>query len=393
MNSPSLRVLHLSPSLIAGSPVKLSRIQAKYGGAHFASSRCVHVHNGGSFDRDIDLAERSDARAMALLVDELRAADVLHFHSFGDELSLEFGIDLLPYADGKRVLIEYHSDPDFIHDAAYYQRPDRRRFQKSWARIRRRDVPILGATPRTARLYGGSYFPNAIDVEEPRFAAQLTPVDSSRKIVIMHAATNRVAKGTDYVIAAVEALQRRHPGRIDFVLAEGVPYDECLELKRRADISVGDVSGIYRTFHMSELESLALGNVVVVDMDPHSVEAIDGVVGHRGAQPMVVTQRDNLLTALEELVSRPERINELKHRSHEFMWTHWHPRRLVERMHRTYQDCPVYDLSERLVNAERLVPEVAKQSPRERILALIERSAAEADSSRGLALDRKCSSC
>jgi glycosyltransferase involved in cell wall biosynthesis len=86
-----------------------------------------------------------------------------------------------------------------------------------------------------------------------RFA--LTPARQDSRIVIGHAPTNRVAKGSDTIIAVVQSLRNEFP--IDFDLIEGLPHHEALRRKARCDIFIDQISEL--GYGINAIEALAMG--------------------------------------------------------------------------------------------------------------------------------------
>jgi hypothetical protein len=61
-----------------------------------------------------------------------------------------------------------------------------------------------------------------------------------KKIKIIHAPTNRAAKGSDFILKALENLQKRYKN-IEVILIEKIPYEEALKLYKEAHIVIDQV--------------------------------------------------------------------------------------------------------------------------------------------------------
>lgn len=72
-------------------------------------------------------------------------------------------------------------------------------------------------------------------------ALRPTPPGSGEKIRLVHAPTNRVVKGTSYILSALKRLSDRFPGKIEIVVVEGVSHEEALKIFKTADIVVDQV--------------------------------------------------------------------------------------------------------------------------------------------------------
>ncbi len=102
-----------------------------------------------------------------------------------------------------------------------------------------------------------------IDVE----AVDPHPPSVDGTVVIAHSANHRGAKGTEFLIAAVEIL-RAEGCDVELDLIERVPNTEALERMARADIYVDQLLFGYA---MAALEAMALGKVVIsgIEDTPH----------------------------------------------------------------------------------------------------------------------------
>lgn len=61
-----------------------------------------------------------------------------------------------------------------------------------------------------------------------------------KKIKIAHAPTNRVAKGSNYVLSALESLRKKYKN-IEIILIENIPHSDAIKLYREAHIIIDQV--------------------------------------------------------------------------------------------------------------------------------------------------------
>ena len=120
------------------------------------------------------------------------------------------------------------------------------------------------------------------------------PSDRERPIVV-HAPSDRVKKGTEFVIAACEQL----PVELDIV--EGLPHEQARERYARADIVVDQLNaGWHGVF---ALEAMALGKPVVLHLKQDVVEQAERAYGTK--VPLVPATKESLVDALRPLVESP----------------------------------------------------------------------------------------
>lgn len=102
-----------------------------------------------------------------------------------------------------------------------------------------------------------SFLPYAVSIPEERMQ---TP-SFEGELTIVHAPTNRAAKGSSFIIEAVENVQKRNPGKLRLVLVENLTHSEAQKVYRRADIVIDQILiGWYGAF---AVESMYLGKPVI----------------------------------------------------------------------------------------------------------------------------------
>lgn len=118
----------------------------------------------------------------------------------------------------------------------------------------------------------------------------------TKKVLIVHAPTQRDFKGTEFINAAIEQLQAELP--IEYQLVEGMSHHEAFQLYRKADIIIDQIlCGAYGNL---SVEGMALGKPVVCYIRPDLVDKYPPGLPIRSAHP------DNLRDVLRELVSDHE---------------------------------------------------------------------------------------
>lgn len=88
------------------------------------------------------------------------------------------------------------------------------------------------------------------------------PADTGGPLRVVHAPTQRGAKGTAYVLEAFERLERERPGLFKFDLVEGVPREVALERYRNADVLIDQL--LIGWYGLTAVEAMLLGKAVCV---------------------------------------------------------------------------------------------------------------------------------
>lgn len=227
-------------------------------------------------------------------------------------------LDLFPLA-GKKIIVQ--------HLGTYYRR-DRLRAH--------RRCSAYGATQVTDSidLVGPfvEFLPTAIDTEA--LAAMRTP-NTSNRIRIAHAPTDRTTKSTEAIIAAVDQLSQRYA--IDFDLIEGVTNRECLERKAAADIFVDQTMF---GWGVNNIECWAMGIPVVSGIQDHRARR-RALRMFGGILPWADATEATLQSVLEHLITNPALRAELAERGKQHVQT-WHSQQsVVERTLAVYQRAPM----------------------------------------------------
>jgi glycosyltransferase involved in cell wall biosynthesis len=95
------------------------------------------------------------------------------------------------------------------------------------------------------------------------------PNSSKKRPVVVHSPSAPVAKGTKFVLEAVESLKRTFD--FEFVLVEKMAREEALEIMRGCDIFVDQL--ILGSHGYAAVEAMAFGKPVVCHINPQTLKA------------------------------------------------------------------------------------------------------------------------
>lgn len=175
---------------------------------------------------------------------------------------------------------------------------------------------------------GVEWLPSVVDVDA---LAAIRPRRHARPTVrIAHAPTDRALKQTAAVVAAVERLvERGLPVELDLI--EGVPWQECLARKARADILVDQLELGYG---LNAIEAWAMGLPVVAGVtDP---DTRDRMIETFGELPFVRANAETLEETLEGLVTDARYRREQAERGRAHVERFHSQRAVVERLEPIY---------------------------------------------------------
>lgn len=219
-------------------------------------------------------------RSLPRLAGEIRRADVLHWFMspmLPGALDLRFAArfgkpGLIEFAGGDIRVPQIEAD-----DNEYYARRGPGYEYIGWESERRsQHTQRQFSSARQAALIScwsllpyldPVYYPTAFIVRQRVMTADFEPAypdPTSRRPVVVHAASAPIAKGTSFVLEAIERLR----GDVDFefILLDRVPHAEALAAVARADVFLDQF--ILGAHGGAAVEAMALGKPVVGYVKP-----------------------------------------------------------------------------------------------------------------------------
>ena len=327
------RVLHGAYE-IAGQGMLLARALRLQGcEAHALSYRVDWDGRGGDIVRDLDHLPGNLARGAVMLGMLARLAprfDVFHFH---------FGTSILPRMKdvpllarmGKRIVFHFHGCDirnrghmlrahrlSTCTECDPFCRPARQRALLELAQ-RWGDRMFYSTLDLAESVPGGVHLPLAVDAERLASEAARRPLaDLERRdgvrgpVVIGHAPTNRLIKGTRFVVEAVERLRAEFP-LVELRMIERRPWAELPEFYAGCDIVVDQL--LMGWYSLVAIEAMAMGRAVAL----HLREDFRGI---HPDLPIVDATPGTVYEVLRALIASPARRRELGERGIEFVRKH-----------------------------------------------------------------------
>jgi glycosyltransferase involved in cell wall biosynthesis len=125
---------------------------------------------------------------------------------------------------------------------------------------------------------------------------------------LSHAPNHRGAKGTEFILSAVEQL-RREGLKIDLILAEGLPNKRVAALMQDVDVHLDQLIG--PGYGLGAIEGMASGLPVVTALEPAAYTEVFRRFSFLAECPLVAAGPETVLEAIRALVTRPELRAEL----------------------------------------------------------------------------------
>jgi glycosyltransferase involved in cell wall biosynthesis len=281
-------------------------------------------------------------RAFPRLLSEIRGADILHWYMtpglpFGADLSLARFLGkpaIVEFVGGdiRRPSVEAVDNPYYVQALPQYE-------YRAWetdansVRTQQRfagaGAEVLVSCPSLLPYLDETVFAQPHVVRQRIVTSDFRPVfpdPDKRRPLIVHATTAPVAKGTGAVLAAIESLKGRHD--FEFVLLRGVPHADALRTIQAADIYLDQF--VLGAHGAAALEAMALGTPVVGWIKPAVAREYPVDL------PLVNATKENLTSAVADLLTDGERRARLGRDSRAYVEAHHDAARLGRRLVSVY---------------------------------------------------------
>lgn len=174
-------------------------------------------------------------------------------------------------------------------------------------------------------------FPKRFRVWQTVVLAEHTPKfpdTDKRKPLIVHSPSAPVAKGTKYVLEAVEKLKTSYD--FEFRLVENVERRRALEIVREADVFVDQL--ILGAHGVASVEAMAFGKPVLCYINPEIGK------NYPAELPIINASPENVVEKLEMLLKNPGLRNETGKKSREYVEKYHDDRKMARELVEIYRE-------------------------------------------------------
>jgi glycosyltransferase involved in cell wall biosynthesis len=337
-----MKVLHL-PTTVGGNSWGLSQAERKLG---IDSKVLIDTNNWLNHESDICLYQQNDSKFYKLykrieaFIKYRNKFDVFHFN-FGSSLIdfPKYGINLLdlPFYKGRKVVTYNGCDArqkyptiqrvDFsaCHEKECYggmcnsgrmdkiRRKKIEKFNKYADHIFALNPDLMYFLPKDKT----TFLPYTISGWD-----NIHPVKYKidKKIKIIHAPTNRSAKGSKYIINALKNLEKKYKN-IELVIIEKIPRKDALKLYQESHIIIDQVLiGWYGAF---AAEAMKMGKPVAVFIRKEDLKLIPSQMAHELEETVININPFNIEEELSKYIENPKFLYEKSEASLTYV-NKWH---------------------------------------------------------------------
>lgn len=139
-------------------------------------------------------------------------------------------------------------------------------------------------------------------------------------------------KGTDIMLRAAKDVMRKHPGRMELKVAEGVPFQEYRHLMDASDVMLDQLYSYGPG--MNALLALSKGIITFTGGEPEHYD----IMGETDCRPIVNVQPcyESVFSQLEDLVLHPEKVKPLKSQCREYVMRNYDFRKVARQYETIY---------------------------------------------------------
>ena len=158
-------------------------------------------------------------------------------------------------------------------------------------------------------------------------------ITNDKNIKIVHAPTDRKIKGTDFIVNAIENLQKKYA--IDFILIENLSQEEALKIYVTADLVIDQVRlGWYGAF---ALESMKMGIPVAVYINENDLEYVPYDMRVALSEAVINVNPDTIEEKLDNFLGDRQALNEKGKKGYEYVNEFHNPDKLIKIVIEHYQ--------------------------------------------------------
>lgn len=118
-----------------------------------------------------------------------------------------------------------------------------------------------------------------------RFSNELFLPKFQKKLNIVHAPTNQAAKGSSYILAALNKLKLKYPEFLEICLIQNLPFNQAVELYKQADLIIDQiVIGWYGAF---AVETMLMGKPVIARIAMEDLKFVPPQMGNDLLQTII----------------------------------------------------------------------------------------------------------
>ena len=322
------KIIHISRTSLAGAPIRIVNALNKY--TKF-DARLVHFGPAVTSQKENifeeDLIWDTDRETSIELI---KNADIIHFHHWFDLKFNPFLIDFTKECkNGCKFLRHFHSDKYFLNQTEI-------RFNENYEKDLLPKVVIPHCPERTFPEL--QILPNIMPIFDEEY---LPKKSNNKRIKVLFSASQKrdmyefrwATKGYEQVNKLLMELSENYD--FDYEVISGLTFKQAMNKKNESDIIIGDI--VTGSYHLTELEGLALGKPVFTWLDGRSVSTFMNTFKTKEV-PFINANIYEIKDVLVELIQNRQLIDDIGAYSREWIEKYYQDEELIKNFVEVYDE-------------------------------------------------------
>ena len=138
---------------------------------------------------------------------------------------------------------------------------------------------------------------------------------------VVHAPSQRGAKGTIDILNIINKLQKKYPDKIEFILVEGLKNSEAIRIYEQADILIDQI--LIGWYGALSVEAMKAGCAVMVYIRENDLKYIPIIMHEDVKKTFINCNKDNLYDKIVDIIENPSILYQYSNFSYDYVNT-WH---------------------------------------------------------------------
>lgn len=315
-------VVHIAYTPLAGAPYRIVKALNLY--SNYKANLITldpYAYGNRVFPGDLRWNDHRE-----ICVNMIKRADIVHIHQYVD-LRAALGIDLAEECNKKICIRQWHSEPEHFFKEKEMQQ-----------KMLNESITQLVIAQYHSRYYASAIMvPNLVGIDKYKYklarSRDVPHVAWSPSLKVSAWEARWSTKGYNEIKKILDYFRKK--GYCTYEIIYNIPYEECLQKKKNADLVIDDL--VTGSYHLSGLEGLALGKPVLGFLDEPVERNLRKITGATRL-PWINVHLENVEGVLEYLLCRMDLLELLGYYSYQWMNTYYLDEKLIHYYTRVYDN-------------------------------------------------------
>ncbi|MBE9234273.1 glycosyltransferase [Cuspidothrix issatschenkoi LEGE 03284] len=167
-----------------------------------------------------------------------------------------------------------------------------------------------------------SFLPYITDLKH----LEILPPKLDKKIIIVHAPTNQEAKGSQYILMAIQKIEQQYPNIIELKLVENIPHQQALKIYQQADLIIDQI--LVGWYGGLAVETMQMGKPVVARIAEEDLHFLPQEMKKDVLETIINANPDTIYNVLCKFIENRMMLKQYSQASLEYV-NKWHSYKYV----------------------------------------------------------------